>query len=354
MLFDEMPTAEILAEHGKDPRMTVRSVEPLNIETAIEALEGAITPMSLFFVRNNDTIAQIEPEQWQLRVDGLVERPFTLSYAELRQLPATSYVAVVQCSGNGRARFTVDGEEVEGIQWCNGAVGNAEWVGVPVRLLLERAGVQPGALQVECIGGDAERTTRGVELDKLCDDAILAYAMNGQLLPTLHGGPVRLIVPGWGGINSIKWIVGLHVLDRESESIYNQQKYVLVDRQGQRLGKVRETRVASLISNITHGARLSPGVQPVRGFAWSPGGGVVRVEVSADGGATWQDARLLADLGPHAWRQFEWLWDASAGPHVLAARATDAAGNTQPLSVEFNRQGYLMNAIQQVPVEVLG
>lgn len=353
MLRNSLTEADLLAQHGKDPRMIVREVAPLNIETSIAALEGAITPVSLFFVRNNDTIPQISPEQWVLQIDGLVERPFTLGYDELRRMPATSYVAVVQCSGNGRARFAEIDHETEGIQWCNGAVGNAEWVGVSVRQLLERAGVRPGALQVECIGGDAEHTTRGVELEKLCADAILAYSMNGQPLPTLHGGPVRLVVPGWGGINSIKWIVGLRVLDRESQSIYNQQKYVLIDRQGRPRGKVRETRVAALISNIAAGARLCAGPQPVRGFAWSPGGGVVHVDVSADGGASWHAARLLADLGPHAWRQFEWQWDAPVGRHVLAARATDAEGNTQPAAVEFNQQGYLMNAIQQVPVEVL-
>jgi DMSO/TMAO reductase YedYZ molybdopterin-dependent catalytic subunit len=353
MISDEMPIAELLDEYGKDPRMIVRSVEPLNIETRIDALEGAITPLPLFFVRNNDTIPEIAPEQWSLRVDGLVERPFTLRYDELRRMPSMSYVAVLQCCGNGRIRFADGEQEAEGIQWCNGAVGNAEWVGVPVRLLLERAGVRPEALQVECIGGDADGTTRGVELAKLCDDALLAYAMNGQSLTTLHGGPVRLIVPGWGGINSIKWIVGLHVLDRESDSQYNQQKYVLIDRQGRQRGKVREIRIASVISNIAAGARLQAGVQPVRGFAWSPCGGVVGVEVSVDGGANWQPARLLADLGPHSWRQFEWLWDAPVGPHTLAVRATDAEGNVQPLTVEFNRQGYLMNAIQQTPVEVV-
>ena len=338
---------------GKDPRMIIQSAEPLNIETALTALEGAITPLPLFFVRNNNTIPDIAPEDWALRIDGLVERPYTLSYAELRRLPATSYVAVLQCAGSGRIHFAAGERRAKGVQWGDGAVGNAEWVGVPARIVLDRAGVLPSAVQVECIGGDAQRTTRGVEVAKLCEDAILAYAMNGQALTTLHGGPVRLIVPGWGGINAIKWLVGMRVLDRESESVYNQQKYVLRNEHGQLEGKVRELVINSVISNIVSGARLAAGPQVIRGFAWSPNGGVTLVEVSADGGATWQAARLLADLGPHSWRQFEWIWEARPGNHLLAARATDAAGHTQPNSVPFNQYGYLMNAIIKIAVEVL-
>lgn len=339
-------------DSSKDSRLIVRSTEPLNIETPLTALEGTITPLPLFFVRNNDTIPEITAEDWKLRIDGLVEQPYTLTYAELRTLPSVSYVAVLQCCGNGRARFADGAREAEGLQWEDGAVGNAEWVGVPARLVLDRAGVQAGAVQVECIGGDEQRTTRGVEVAKLRDDAILAYAMNGQPLSRLHGGPVRLIVPGWGGINAIKWLVGMRVLDRESESIYNQQKYVMLSEQGELEGKVRELVVNSVISNLTPGMKLQPGPQVIRGFAWSPNGGVERVEISADGGATWQPARLLADLGPHSWRQFEWIWEATPGSHIIAARATDASGQTQPESVPFNHHGYLMNAIVKVPVEV--
>lgn len=343
---------DLLHQIGKDARLLIQTELPLNIEADLALLEGAITPIPLFFVRNNSSIPQIAPEQWSLTVDGLVERPFSMSYAELRRLPATSYVAVLQCSGNGRVRFADAEREAEGIQWHNGAVGNAEWVGVSVRLLLERAGVKPGAVQGECIGGDADRTTRGVEITKLMDDAILAYAMNGELLPRIHGGPVRLIVPGWGGINSLKWIAGLHVIDHESGSCYNQKKYVLIDAEGREHGKVREFAVTSVISRPTS-ATLRAGVNVVRGFAWSPGGPITRVEVSANGGKTWQDARLLADLGAHSWRQWEWQWEAAAGSYQLAVRATDAAGATQPDCVPFNAQGYLMNAIERVPVQVV-
>ncbi|MBV9790625.1 MAG: sulfite oxidase [Chloroflexi bacterium] len=338
---------------SKDSRLIVRATEPLNIETPLETLEGTITPLPLFFVRNNDTIPEIAPEDWELRIDGLVEQPYTLSYAELRALPSVSYVAVLQCCGNGRARFADGVREAEGLQWEDGAVGNAEWVGVPARLILDRAGVKASAVQVECIGGDEQRTTRGVEVAKLRDDAILAYAMNGQLLSRLHGGPVRLIVPGWGGINAIKWLVGMRVLDCESESVYNQQKYIMLNEDGELEGKVRELIVNSVISNLSPGMQLQPGPQVIRGFAWSPNGGVERVDISTDGGATWQPARLLCDLGPHSWRQFEWIWDAAPGSYTIAARATDASGQTQPERVPFNHHGYLMNAIVKVPLEIV-
>jgi sulfite oxidase len=344
--------ADILREWGKDVRLIVRSTDPLNVETPLNVLEGAITPLPVFFVRNNDTIPQIDRDSWTLTIDGLVERSLTITYADLRRLPAVSYVTVLQCSGNGRARFTAQGPEPEGIQWHNGAVGNAEWVGVSVRTLFEQAGVSHTAIQAECIGGDAARTTRGVEVTKLMDDAILAYAINGELLPVIHGGPVRLIVPGWGGINSIKWITGMRLIDHESSSDYNQQKYVIVDEQGHQLGKVREITVNSVISNIRPDQRLTAGATVVRGYAWAPNG-IERVEISADGGDAWHAARLMADLGPRSWRQWEWSWEATPGTHVLASRAMDRAGNVQPETVAYNQQGYLMNAIDKVRVTIV-
>lgn len=339
-------------DHSKDSRLIVRSTEPLNIETPLTALEGAITPLPLFFVRNNDTIPEIAPDEWKLRIDGLVEQPYTLTYAELRAMPSASYVAVLQCCGNGRARFADSERQAEGLQWEDGAVGNAEWVGVPARLVLDRAGVLLGAVQVECIGGDEQQTTRGVEVEKLRDDAILAYAMNGQPLSRLHGGPVRLIVPGWGGINAVKWLVGMRVIDCESPSVYNQQKYVMLNEHGELEGKVRELVVNSVISNLTPDMKLQPGPQAIRGFAWSAGG-MEQVDVSVDGGATWQTAQMLADLGPYSWRQFEWIWEATPGRYIIAARATDTHGQAQPEQVPFNHYGYLMNAIVKIPVEIV-
>ncbi len=300
----------LLTQFGKDPRMCIQEHTPINLETPLAALDAALTPREVFFMRNNHAPAQIAADNWSLSIAGHVARPYTLSYAELRELPAQRFVAFLECYGNSRRRFAEQGQPAEGLPWGNGAVGNAEWTGVSVALLLQRAGVRPGAVQAECrSGGDCD-FVRGVEVAKLLDDAILAYAMNGKPLPSEHGGPVRLVVPGWGGINWVKWIVDMTVLDQRSQSPYNQQSYVLIDQDGQLQGKAREIPVKSIIASPQAHGTVAAGVQLVQGFAWSSHG-VERVEVSADEGRSWQPATLLEDLGPRAWRQFVWRWDAT-------------------------------------------
>jgi len=340
---------QLTARFGKDGRMQVHSLAPLNLESSLDLLADAITPIQHFFLRNNHAIPTLAPREWALTIDGHVERPFTLSYAELRELPAVSIVAFLECYGNGRKRFADRGQPAEGLAWRHGAIGNAEWTGVPVAQLLERAGVRRDAVHVECRAGGEHEFVRGVEAEKLLDDAILAYTMNGQDLPIEHGGPVRLVVPGWGGINWVKWIVGMNVLNYESPSPYNQQSYVLIDQEGHAQGKAREVRVKSVIVDPRPVQPLAAGHRLVRGMAWSPHG-IAHVEVSADGGVHWQPATLLDDLGPRSWRQFIWRWEATAGEHLLASRATDMVGNVQPIDVPFNQKGYLMNAIETVPV----
>lgn len=350
-----IPSAEYTAHpttpFGKDARMGVHSVAPLNLEASLDLLSQAITPIEHFFLRNNHPIPVTTPAEWRLTIDGYVERPYTLDYTELLALPAVRMVAFLECYGNGRQRFTEQGQEADGVPWRNGAIGNAEWLGVPVAEVLRRAGIRAGAVQVECRGG-APDFVRGVEADKLLDDALLAYAMNGRSLPEAHGGPVRLVVPGWGGINWVKWIVGLTVLDHESTSPYNQQSYVLIDSDGHIQGKAREVRVKSVIVNPRPSQPIVAGRHAISGMAWSPVG-VACVDVSVDGGQQWQAATLLDDLGPRAWRQFRWDWHAAPGEYQLAARATDLAGNVQPIEVPFNQKGYLMNAIEIVPVRVV-
>jgi DMSO/TMAO reductase YedYZ molybdopterin-dependent catalytic subunit len=343
---------QLTAQFGKDSRMQVHSVAPFNLESSLELLTDPITPIERFFLRNNHAIPALAPAEWALTIGGHVERPFVLSYAELREMPAVSMVAFLECYGNGRKRFAEQGQPAEGLPWRNGAIGNAEWIGVPVAQLLERAGVRRGAVQVECRAGGDQEFARGVEVAKLLDDAMLAYAMNGQDLPIAHGGPVRLVVPGWGGINWVKWIVGMTVLDHESRSPYNQQSYVLIDQEGREQGKAREVGVKSVITTPRAERALAAGQQLVHGMAWSPHG-IARVEVSADGGVHWQEATLLDDLGPRSWRQFVWRWEAAPGERLLASRATDLAGNIQPAEVPFNQKGYLMNAIETVPMWVV-
>lgn len=342
-----------LTAHGADRRLTVHTVAPLNAETPIELLSQTITPIDRLFLRNNHTPPNVSAESWSLTIEGLVRHPLTISYDELRRLPTSSYVAVLECCGNGRKHFAERGQPAEGIQWCEGAVGNAEWIGVPVALLLERVGVKRSALQAECWSLGEEPFARGIEVSKLQDDAMLAYAVNGQPIPPIHGGPVRLVVPGWGGISWVKWISRMNLISHASDSVYNRELYVLYDAEGKPYGKVRELAVKSLITSPGAGT-LRAGRQTIGGFAWSAGHGIVKVEVSTDGGDTWRSAELLHDLGPRSWRGFSMSWEATPGEYVLAARATDGLGATQPLEAPFNQRGYLMNAVQRVAVRVVG
>jgi DMSO/TMAO reductase YedYZ molybdopterin-dependent catalytic subunit len=347
-----VPGGATLARMGKDPRLLVHPGELLNVETPVQLLNELITPIERMFMRNNHVAPQIDPADWNLTIDGLVRRPLTIDLADLKRLPTSSYIAVLECSGNGRERFAADGMPTEGLQWRNGAVANAEWIGVPVALLLEQAGVKAVARQAECWSAGPEPFARGVELRKLRTDAMLAYAVNGQPIPATHGGPVRLVVPGWGGINWVKWITHMHLIAGESSSIYNQQNYVLYDAAGEPFGKVRELLVKSIFTNIAADAELSAGPHTIRGLAWSGGNGIAQVEFSSDEGATWQPTTLLADLGPRAWRAWACTWQATPGRHRLMARATDLAGNVQPLAPTYNTKGYQMNAVQQIPVHV--
>jgi sulfite oxidase len=345
--------AEDLKGLGKDRQLLVVTQEPLNVETPLHLLDTPLTPVERMFMRNNHELLAPDAGSWSLTIDGLVRQPLTLTLADLLELPAQRYAAVLECSGNGRSAFAEAGTPTEGLPWNQGAVACAEWSGAPLSLIFERAGVEAAALQAECAGDGAEPFVRGVDVSKLIGDALLAYAVNGQPIPAAHGGPVRLVVPGWGGVNWVKWLSHMRLIPHESQSPFNQERYVRLDAAGQLIGKVRELQVKSIITGPSAGARLDPGPVEVKGWAWSAGKPIVRVEVSADGGATWHDAELGDEsLGPWAWRRFSWRWEAASGEHILAARATDSAGDTQPTVAPFNLLGYLNNAIQKVPVEV--
>lgn len=345
-------TARSLTTLGKHEQLAVLTAEPLNVETPVALLDGSqLTPVEHLFMRNNYDLPVFDPLCWRLTIDGLVRRPLSLDYAALCALPTTSVVAVLECSGNGRSMFAATGSPAEGLPWGHGAVGCAEWTGVPLALLLERAGVDPCALQAECVSAGVEPFVRGVEVAKLLEHGLLALAVNGAPLPWVHGGPVRLVVPGWGGVNWVKWLSCITLIAGESQSAFNQESYVVYDAEGRATGKVRALQVRALLTYPEPGATLRAGTHELRGLAWSAGQGIAQVELSANGGASWQLAQLGAELGPQAWRSFGWHWHAEPGTHTLMARATDGAGQTQPLAVPFNRKGYLNNAVQ--PIEVL-
>lgn len=343
---------EILAAIGKDPRLISHGTT--NFETPLELVEGLITPNDLFFVRSNGPISiDIDPEAWRLQVSGLVDQPQELSLADLQTLPVRTLTAFLECSGNSRDRFSDDPKIVDGTKWGNGAIGNVEWTGVSLIDVLNMAGIKPDAVDLVSQGGDFEEMQRGLPIEIAYDpDVMLVWEMNGEPLPSPNGGPVRLLVPGWGGIASTKWVVGLEVIDHPFTGSFNTERYVIIDEDEQVLWPVQQMPAKSVITNPVPDSTLDSGTQTLSGYAWSGYAGIASVEVSTDGGSNWTQATITDEAGPRSWVRFEYSWDASAGSARLASRATDERSLQQPVVSDWNGKGYQQNAIYEVPVTV--
>jgi DMSO/TMAO reductase YedYZ molybdopterin-dependent catalytic subunit len=355
-----------------DPRLLVISSNPFNAETRLAAHEGMMTSTAAFYVRNHFAVPQIDVRAWRLVVEGEVRRPAAFAYDELQALPSRALPATLECAGNGRSALC---PQVEGEPWQYGAVSTAMWTGVPLRTLLLAAGMSASVTEIVCEGADrgqvaehdripaaapgtGESTiafTRSLPLAKaLHPDTLLAYAMNGESLPAAHGFPVRLIVPGWYGVASVKWITHLSARSQPFTGFFQRNRYVLEPPAGEREAiPLTTVAVRSLIVEPQDGAVLRSGDHQLSGFAWSGSAPVTRVEVSDDGGARWEPAQLMGDPEPYAWRPWRYLWRASLpGPATLRCRAGDAAGNEQPAIPVWNRLGYANNAIQVVQIVV--
>jgi DMSO/TMAO reductase YedYZ molybdopterin-dependent catalytic subunit len=327
------------------------SREPLNAETPLERQVGVITPAVRHYVRDHFAIPQ---GATGLAIDGAVQTPLQLDLDEIRSLPPRSLVVTLECAGNGRAFIE---PPVSGEQWRTGAVGTAEWTGASLRTILEMAGPLATAVEVLCVGADAGvpadvgsriRYERSLPIaDALRDDILVAYAMNGEDLPPAHGAPLRLVVPGWYGMASVKWLARLRLLERKFEGFFQVNRYVIGDR------PLREIAARALITWPHDGERLAARPFVARGYAWSGGGDLARVEISADGGKSWRDAALGGALSRYAWRQ----WDAEVTPRtggrlLLLARAVTADGATQPLDEVRNALGYANNGARPVRIEI--
>jgi sulfane dehydrogenase subunit SoxC len=330
----------------------------LNKETRLETLRGYLTPASQFFVRNHAPTPVIDAKTWRLRIEGnAVERPLELGFDDLLRLPSRSVVCYVECAGNGRGFFgEFMGKPASGTQWRLGGIGVAEWTGVPFATLLELARVKPGTprdpLNVLVESLDSVKVNRPMSLAKaLEEDTLLAYAMNGELLPADHGGPARAIVPGWVGINNVKWVGRVEVRDRAIDVPTTTATYVLEGPEHTGKTPLRLQTIKSAVALPWNGA-LAAGPQLVRGFAWSPAGRIARVEVSLDRGATWALATLREPNIPRAWVRWDWSWTAAPGSHTITTRATDDRGNTQPARMPWNAQGYGYNVPVPHPVKV--
>ncbi len=350
------------------PGMIVRQKNPDNIEFPFSALDGFITPNEHFYVRTHFEVPKIEAKGWRLKIEGAVGKPFEIDYDELRKMPAHTQTALLECSGNGRV--FLDPPQV-GLRWELGAVGNAEWTGVRLADVLERAGVKDGAVEVILEGADKgemrepnPRTpgvipfARSMPLGKAKrPEVLLAYKMNGKDLPPAHGFPVRAVVAGWYGMASVKWLQRIIVTDRPFNGFFQTFTYtVWQKREGlPTLVPVSEIQVKSQIARPALGEIL-PRKSDYRvfGAAWTGGAVVERVEVSSDGGKNWAEAKLLDKGIPHAWRLWEYRWQTpgEAGPCKLMARATDSRGRTQPMERDRNRRDAVISHVLPVEVEI--
>jgi len=343
----------------KDPAPFIQ--HGTNLETPAELIRGTITPNELFFVRNHGPTPEVDPATYRLRVEGdAVTNPLELSLDQVLELPRRAVMTYVECAGNWRGFFPeTHGRTATGSQWRTGGAGCAEWVGTPLRGVLERAGLSDAAAYVNLMGLDGAEFSRPMPLDKAVDpDTILAYTMNGETLPRDHGYPLRAIVPGWAGSNSVKWVGRIVVSANPIWVRTNTESYVLTGPDWPREqyepaagGPITELTLKSALA-LPWPAQLSPGRNLIRGFAYSPHAAISRVQWSADGGATWADATMVGPVLPRAFTLFEFDWDAPAGSQHLLVRATDEAGNTQPDDVPFNELGYLLNVPVPHPVEV--
>lgn len=326
--------------------------EPFNAETDRRALDRDITPTSAFFVRSNYEVPEL-PESHVIGIGGDVEHPITFSALELQRLPQKSLTVTTECAGNNRSdvRPLPVGEP-----WSAGAVATAVWTGVSLKSLLERARAHPKAVEVLFEGGDGDdqnQFARALPIDKaMHPDTLLALAMNGAPLTAAHGAPVRLIVPGWYGMASVKWLRDITVLRHRFSGHFQTEKYVYDADDGTKTKPVREMKVKSFITTPSEGAAVPAGVVTVHGFAWSGFAKVARVELAVGGGDVWIPATLGRDLGPWAWRPFSVELRLPPGRHALRSRATDEAKNRQPDASEWNRLGYGNNGVRTVLIDV--
>lgn len=345
-----------------DGLLIERNARPLLAESTPEALEPWETPLEGFFIRSHHNVfPRVADDSWAIEFTGLVAKPRKMSLRELKLRKTVSFHAVLECSGNGRGLFT---PQVSGIQWKRGAVGNAEWTGVPIDSIFRDLKVNPEAVYATVEGFDEPvmksdaKFVRSIPISLLKEtNAILAWDMNRQSMPIAHGGPIRLVMPGIYGQNWIKWVNKITFTQKIDERMYAKKAYRMPNRPlkpGESWDPVKDGKPVEYILTQTvftrpwPQAKVSPGRVLVRGKAFTGKGHITRVDVSLDEGKTWQQSKL-GKPKDRAWQEFELEITAVEGKtYNLLARATDSTGTSQPLSQEWNPKGYLYNAADRL------
>lgn len=351
--------------------LVVLQEQPFNGEPPLSELTSTwLTPVEKLYVRNHAPTPRIDSAEHRLHVTGLVERELELSVRELqRRFSQVSVLATMQCAGNRRREHSAT-RLVDGVQWGPGAIGTAEWTGVSLAQVLQAAGLRDGAAHVHFTGLDEVERSDGtipfgasIPMAKASEaDTLLAYAMNGEPLTPDHGFPIRVVVPGFIGARSVKWVETITVSDRPSDNHYQASAYkifppdITADTvRWNQAPPLRELPVNSVISIPEPGQTLAPGVARVRGWVY-PGGtkdaAVERVEISADAGATWRQGRIVSPRVPYCWRLWEADIELTAESDSLVVRAASNLGETQPEIAPWNFKGYFYNAWHRIPVKV--
>jgi DMSO/TMAO reductase YedYZ molybdopterin-dependent catalytic subunit len=351
---------------GKKP-MIVHNDFPEDLESLPEYLSTWITPNDRFFVRQHLPRPKVEAGAWRVDIGGMVASRLSLAIADLRKMPQVSLPATLECAGNGRGGFQ---PKIPGLQWTKGAIGNAQWRGPRLRDLLAKAGGSAQAAFVDFDGADVPlgkvpEFTRSIPMRKaMLDSTILALEMNGQPLPELHGGPLRIIVPGWDGASWVKWVNSIQVQAQSNPGFYMARAYKYPRVPGAPGSAVKPEDMEALEGMAVKSFFAAPAPDskakagtPVtfQGIGWGGENRIVRVEVSTDGGSSWRPAALGKEDFPFAWRTFSFAWTpGKPGYHTVCCRATDSAGRSQPIDAAWNPSGYLNNSIERLGILVEG
>jgi sulfane dehydrogenase subunit SoxC len=327
--------------------------------TPLQALEGTITPSGLHFERHHNGVPNIDPAQHRLVIHGLVRRPLSFSPQALSRYPMMTRTHFVECSGNSSRNTQSEPLQVT-CGTLHGLLSNSEWTGVPLSMLLEEAGVDPSARWLLAEGADAAAMSRSVPLDKAMDDAMIALYQNGEHIRPEQGYPMRLLLPGWEGNMNVKWLRQIKLTTGPMHTKDETSKYTDLMPDGKAQQFTFPLGVKSTITRPSFGVTMQgPGLYEISGVAWSGSGRIARVEVSLDGGATWQDARLEGPVLPKSLVRFRMPWQWNGSPAVLQSRAIDEKGNVQPSRKTWSAQyspahRYHNNSIQTWQVNADG
>lgn len=349
-----------------DFSLTEVTLSSRNHALLLEALRYPVTPVGMHYLLTHFDVPEIDPASFRLEIDGLVEHPLSLGLDDLRARPAVERVVTIECAGNGRATVS---PRPRTQPWVLGAVATASWKGTPLAPILADAGVSPEAVEIVFTGADhgieggiEQDYQRSLPVAEACEgEALLVYEMNGLPLLPQHGAPLRLVVPGWYGMASVKWLGRITAIPARFEGYYQVQAYCVRKEKGERGEQLHRMLPRALMippgipefpSRRRH---LDAGPCLLEGRAWTGSGRIESVDVSTDGGVSWSPAALDPPVAPGAWARWEATWEASApGDYVLCCRATADDGRTQPLDAVWNLGGYANNAIQRIPVTVRG